>query len=114
MKKFLLIGMLISSLSFALGSSMKTDTNFNTMSGLGVGKEVDDKKNTMKEKMEKASDKKDEIQEKLSPGDRVEFDKNNAEIARLKAEKTPDLKKINVLSKKNELLLKQAKKSMMN
>lgn len=114
MKKFLLIGMLISSLSFALGSSMRQDTNFNTMSGIGIGDAADNKNNMMKEKMEKISDKKEELQERLSPEDKIEFNKNNAEIERLKAEKTPDLKKINVLSKKNELLLKQAKKTMMN
>lgn len=114
MKKLLLVGMLISSLSFALGSSMRSDTNFNTMSGLGVGDATDNKNNMMKENMDKASDKKGEIQDKLSPADKIEFDKNNAEIEKLKAEKNPDLKKIDVLSKKNQLLLEQTKKTMMN
>lgn len=101
MKKLLIVGMLISSLSFALGSSMKIDA-------------VDNKNTVVKEKMEKVSDKRDEIQDKLSPADRIEFDRNNKEIEMLKAAKNPDTKKINVLSKKNEILLKQAKKNIMN
>ena len=114
MKKLLIIGMLISSVAFALGSSMRTESKFNTVSGLGVGDATDNKNNVVKEKMENVSDKKDEIQDKLSPSDRIEFDRNNAEIEKLKAAKNPDTKKINVLSKKNEILLKQAKKNIMN